>query len=192
MNNQTKRLFIGIKVSPKVKSVVSLLRTTVKSESGDIRWIYGNNLHLTLSFLGDVAEDKISELIKEIEQVIDYSAFKMSIEGTGIFPNEKSLRILWFGIKKGREEIINLQQIIDKSVVDYKQSRRLDNFRPHITIARVKRNAKLWKINVKNFLNSLYAPIEFNVNSVVLYESELRPEGAHYTKFKEFHLTERS
>ena len=73
MNNQTKRLFIGIKVSPKVKSVVSLLRTTVKSESGDIRWIYGNNLHLTLSFLGDVAEDKISELIGSSHLTILFS-----------------------------------------------------------------------------------------------------------------------
>lgn len=191
MSNQTKRLFVGIEVSPKVKSLTSLLKTTLQSGSGNIRWIYSGNLHLTLSFIGDVNKTKIPDLVQEIEQVSGQSSFKLSIEGTGVFPNEKRLRILWLGINKGKNKLIELQQTIDKAVIPFKQSERLDNFRPHITIARVKRNVKVWKINIREFLNTIYAPIEFYVNSVVLYESELHPKGAHYTKIKEFSLNER-
>ncbi|MBC8214684.1 MAG: RNA 2',3'-cyclic phosphodiesterase [Candidatus Marinimicrobia bacterium] len=192
MTKNTKRLFIGIEVSPKVNSLISSLKNTIISERNDIRWVHQDNLHITISFLGNVQEENIPKLINLLTDVIQFKSYKMSIEQTGIFPNEKRLRILWIGINKGKNEIINLQYKIDKSVVEYKQSQRLDNFKPHITVGRVKRNADLSKIQVKNFLNTLYEPIEFNVNSVVLFESKLHPEGAKYTILKEFPLNERS
>ena len=52
-------------------------------------------------------------------------------------------------------------------------------FPPHITIGNILNN--FVKIDVLPFLNTVYSPIELDINSICLYESILLPEGARYT-----------
>ena len=44
------------------------------------------------------------------------------------------------------------------------------------------------KIDASPFLNTVYSPIEFDVNSIYLYESQLLPKGAEYKVLAEFPL----
>ena len=44
------------------------------------------------------------------------------------------------------------------------------------------------EIDALPFLNTVYSPIELDINSICLYESKLFPEGAQYTVLNSFPL----
>ena len=184
--NLERRVFIGIPIGGKIKSILPSLKTSIHSSRDIIRWIPPENIHLTLSFLGNISDQDIPNIIQSIENCITSKYFKIIIESTGVFPSANFPKILWIGIGKGADELASLQQHIEKAVRKFKEINRKENFTPHITIARIRRSHR--KIDVLPFLNTVYSPIELDVNSVCLYESLLLPEGAQYTVLTEFPL----
>jgi RNA 2',3'-cyclic 3'-phosphodiesterase len=188
MENNTKRLFIGITVPRTIKNTIQMIRTTVDAPDDLIRWISGNNVHLTLSYLGEVSDDRIEALTKSLKSKIDTSSFRLSVEGTGLFPSIERLHTLWLGIDKGRTSILELQDIVDQTVMEFKQKKEEHRFEPHVTIARVSKMKSSISIDLSLFLNALYSPMEFDVNSIHLFESELMLKGTKYTSLVEFPL----
>ena len=184
--NLERRVFIGIPIGHKIKSILPSLKSTVHSSTKIIRWIPHDNIHLTLSFLGNISDKDIPIIVQSLENCITSKYFKIKIESTGVFPSANFPKILWIGIGKGADELILLQKEIERSVRKFKEISRKEKFMPHITIARIRRSR--CKIDVLPFLNTVYSPIELDINSVCLYESLLRLEGAQYTVLTEFPL----
>ena len=183
---EQKRVFIGIPAGDQVKSTLSLLQSIVDCNSRHIKWIPFDNIHLTLSFLGDVSINDIPDIVQVVEQNITTAQFQLTISETGVFPSSKSPKVLWLGIDKGIDELKLLHEQVVKSVTEYKDNYENNIFIPHISIARIRRLHR--KIDVLPFLNSVYSPIELEVNSISMYESKLLPEGAQYTIIKTFPL----
>ena len=183
---EQKRVFIGIPAGDQVKSTLSLLQPIVDCNSRYIKWVPLDNIHLTLSFLGDVSINKIPDIVQSVEQNIATSQFQLSISGTGVFPSSKSPKVLWLDLNKGVDKLKLLHHQIEKSVSEFKENYENNTFIPHISIARIRRLHA--KIDVLPFLNSVYSPIELDVNSISMYESKLLPEGAQYTIINTFPL----
>ena len=184
--NLEKRVFIGIPIGHKIKSILPSLKSTVHSSTNIIKWIPPENLHLTLSFLGNIYDKDIPNIVQSLENCITSKYFKIKIESTGVFPSVNFPKILWIGIGKGADELTLLQKEIERSVRKFKEISRKEKFKPHITIARIRRSRR--KIDVLPFLNTVYSPIELDVNSICLYESQLCTEGAQYTVLNAFPL----
>ena len=184
--NLEKRVFIGIPIGRKIKSILPSFKSTVHCSRDIIRWIPPDNIHLTLCFLGNISDQDIPNIIQTLENCITFKYFKIIIESTGVFPSPNIPKILWIGIGKGADELASLQQHIEKAVRKFKEINRKEIFTPHITIARIRRSQL--KIDVLPFLNTVYSPIELDVNSVCLYESILLPERAQYRVLTEFPL----
>ena len=184
--NLRRRVFIGIPIGHKIKSILPSLKSTVHCSRDIIRWIPPDNIHLTLCFLGNISDQDIPNIIQTLENFITFKYFKIKIESTGVFPSPNIPKILWIGIGKGADELASLQQHIEKALRKFKEINRKEKFMPHITIARIRRSR--CKIDVLPFLNTVYSPIELDVNSICLYESLLLPEGAQYTVLTEFPL----
>jgi len=47
----------------------------------DMKLVEPDNIHLTLRFLGEVAEEKLPELIQAISVVENYPAFELDLRG---------------------------------------------------------------------------------------------------------------
>ena len=184
--NLERRVFIGIPIGHKIKSILSSLKSTVHSSTNNIKWIPPENIHLTLSFLGNISDKDIPNIIQSLENCITSKYFKIEIESTGVFPSVNFPKILWIGICKGADELTLLQKEIERSIRKFKKISRKEKFKPHITIARMRRSRL--KIDVLPFLNTVYSPTELDVNSICLYESILLPEGPQYTVLTEFPL----
>ena len=184
--NNEKRVFIGIPVGCKIKSILSIVKSAVNCNPIHIKWIPPENIHLTLSFLGNISNKDLPSLIQSVEKKITSNNFQLTITGTGVFPSSKSAKVLWLGISKGIDELISLQFQVEKSIRKFKENYQKITFTPHITIARIRRLHV--KIDVLPFLNNVYSPIELDVNSVCLYESHLFSEGAQYTLLNAFPL----
>jgi len=63
------RTFIAIELPEEIKSDLKKLQDSLKTGRQDwAKWVSPDSIHLTLKFLGDVASDKIDEIVMAIEE----------------------------------------------------------------------------------------------------------------------------
>jgi len=176
------RGFIAIDVESNKK--LTDFENEIKKTGADLKLVETNNIHITLKFLGDTEETLIDEIEKIMTNAAKaISSFNIQLKGSGVFPNNTYIKIVWLGIKNG-EPIAEMAQRIDDqtSKIGFEKEKR--GFSPHLTIARVKtaRNKdKLLQVLEK------YRDVEFadiKVEAVKLKKSELTPNGPIYTDLK--------
>jgi RNA 2',3'-cyclic 3'-phosphodiesterase len=170
------------------------LRQAISSQTGSlqhgqdrlaVRWIPVGNLHLTLRFLGDVSEAS-QDLLEQtlLREAAVHAPFDLALQGLGAFPNPRRARIIWIGVE-APAGLINLQHGIESAVnrLGYPLEER--PFSPHLTIGRVRQNvtpAELEQIHAGLDSTRVNFPGKFTVGAVHLYKSDLRPEGAVYSR----------
>jgi 2'-5' RNA ligase len=180
------RSFIAIETPKDIIDNIGVLQTRLKPSLGNlVRWVAIENMHLTLIFLGEVKEDFLNKVMEQLTSVVKMvMPFEANINGLGAFPSQRSPRIIWIGMDKGKNEVIDLQTKVEKSLktIGYKPEDR--KFHPHLTIGRVK---SVIKDSTKIFDNN-YTSRNFPVKSIVLFKSTLRPQGPIYEKLEEFHF----
>ncbi len=181
-----KRVFIGIPIGAIIKPLLAVLKSKFTRNSEKIKWIPSENIHLTLKFLGNISVNAIPILLESLKKDIIQNSFKMTIDSTGIFPSSNSPRVLWLGIRSGADKLMSLQAQIESSLREISDKNTELTFTPHIKIAKIQQ--KVVKIDVLPFLNIVYSPIELDVNSICLFESQLFQEGAKYRILNEFPL----
>ncbi|MGF1561610.1 MAG: RNA 2',3'-cyclic phosphodiesterase [Geminicoccaceae bacterium] len=168
------RLFIALDLPDDIKD--SLLDLAMPLPA--TRWQGGDQLHLTLRFLGEVDPGRIAPLTRALETV-DVAPFAIQLKGLGHFPPRGEPRVLWVGVE-GREPLERLRRAVsaalDEVGVDYERRK----FTPHVTIARIA--APLPTNRLASFLTkrSLFRSESFLPPSFSLYQSFLRPGGAEY------------
>ena len=54
------------------------------------------SFHLTLLFLGEIPEEKIERINKELSK-ISFEPFDMKTKDLGVFPNKNKINVLWLG-----------------------------------------------------------------------------------------------
>ncbi len=150
-----------------------------------IRWVPPENIHLTLKFLGDVSEHNLRLLTDLLAgEVGTHRPFEFGVGTLGAFPDVRRPRVIWVGIE-APNELLALQRGIDQTTARLGYAREQRPFQPHLTLGRVSRNAsgaqvrdisRILQETTVGFLGST------RVTEVHLYRSDLRPEGAVYTR----------
>jgi 2'-5' RNA ligase len=181
------RAFIAVDLPAEIQECLDHVVGTLKQDMGrvPIRWVAPQNIHLTLKFLGDVSLNNL-EVLRELLRV-EAAAQKpivISIGGVGAYPKIRSPRVIWVGVEAPPELDI-LQRGIDSHAtrIGYAPDRR--PFSPHLTLGRVSRNAS--PLEVRKIGDALtHQNVGFlgvaRIRAVHLYRSDLRPDGAVYTR----------
>lgn len=88
------RLFVAVDVPPAVK------RELVRLCSGlpGARWVAGEQIHLTLRFIGEV-DGGVFRDIQEGLAAITGAPFALHLAGLGFFPPRGQPRVLWAGVE---------------------------------------------------------------------------------------------
>ena len=175
---------IDINVTP---NILNLLKDITNSNA-DIKLVEPQNIHTTLKFLGDVQEDNIDEIEQIMkDSVKEIEPFTLKLSGTGVFPNQNYIRVVWIGIKDA--EIIEIiSRSIDERLSQLGFKREKRGFSAHLTIGRVK-TAKNKQLLLKAI--ERYKDFEFStqeVNSIKLKKSDLTPKGPIYTTLRDVKL----
>lgn len=76
-----KRLFIALKLSSAIKTEIVNLQNFLKQDFEDLlRFTATDQLHLTIKFLGDVAEDRLEEITEALDSIaLNIRAFELSL-----------------------------------------------------------------------------------------------------------------
>lgn len=175
------RCFIAIDITVQTRNELGELIGILKECNGDIKWIIPENVHVTLKFLGDTAEDMLPKISASLLAVISsYKPFSIKIHGTGVFPNGKNPRVIWVGLEDS-EMLKSLKGDIENAMSAFGYQKEDKEFRPHLTIGRVRsRRGMISVINeLDNFKERDFG--ELRVDRIKFMKSELRPKGAEYT-----------
>lgn len=173
-----KRLFIAIDLPIEIKRELHKFEQELaKYISRGVKWVELENLHFTIRFLGETEEEKIPNITRIMDEVSqELNPFNISLKELGTFPNFKNPRIIWIGIEKGKKEILNLFNKLEGKITELGFRKEEKDFSPHLTLGRVKERIRWnekWNINILN--------IEFLVEEMTLFESQLTPQGPIYT-----------
>ena len=179
------RCFIAVEVEEAViLDAIGRVQAGLKGTGADLKAVERENIHMTLRFLGDVSEG-ILEDVKVLVSEFEFSPFQMELEGIGVFPNLGRPRVVWVGLTKGAEELAEIFNKLEPSLVGMGFKPEGRGFRPHITIARVRsgRNRAQLVEEVLNYRGERFG--EFEARHVRLKKSVLTPRGPVYTTLTE-------
>ena len=129
------RLFVGIVFPPELKLRLSLLCSGVPGA----KWVDPGNLHLTLRFIGEIAEDVAGDVDDALAR-LRARRFPLQLAGTGVFGSGDRSRNLWVGVERSAE-LIGLRDKIEHALIRAGLAPEQRKFAPHVTLARLQRTA---------------------------------------------------
>lgn len=175
------RLFIAIPIPDSVKKQLIELQQPIRN----VRWQQEDKMHLTLHFLGETDKDRAKRVQEKLDQ-IEHSAFSLTIEGLGYFPEGGNPKVLWAGIKENKS-LYELQKTVENSCTSLGFEAEDRPFKPHITLARMSRVSK---DDIASLIDNHkdFRIADIPVKEFALYESQLDSDGAVYDKLKIFQL----
>lgn len=176
------RTFIALDLPPVVQEALGRLERELQTTGAPVTWVKPERIHLTLKFLGDIAPERIPDLQKSLAEVaLSASPFRIEPTGCGAFPTLQQMRVIWVGLRVDGSGLNRLQKAVETAMdqLGFKKEER--PFKPHLTLGRVRGRQHLRVLQTLLLERQNFSAEAFDVNEVVLYKSELRPEGARYT-----------
>lgn len=166
------RCFVGIMVPEGVRASVAALQARLAS-SIKCKLVEQENMHLCLSFLGEVEEGRIEGIEANLDAVAaSYKKFPVEIGKIKFVPSESYIRVV---VLEASDESGMLEKI-RKDVVKAVGG---DSKPPHLTLCRVKL-VEDKKRFVDDFGNAVCGE-KFSVDGLHLIKSELGRGGPVYT-----------
>lgn len=182
------RTFLAIELPPGIKYLIEGIKERLMPALKGVRWTRPEGMHLTLKFFGDVFQDDVSRISEIVgRNVRDIAPMGLNVGLPGGFPSLKKPRVLWLGIGGDVQRLEVLQAAIERDLEKCGFPGEKRTFKPHLTLG------KAWsRVRIISGAETLIGGIEelgvfrFDVRELILFESELKPGGAVYTKLATF------
>jgi len=152
----------------------------LQQSSPELRWTGREAWHLTLAFLGEVGEQRLTELSSRLERAARrHPPQLLAIAGGGAFPSAARARVLWAGLRADKRALAALAASVAAGArragaPPPDEGRR---YRAHLTIARCREPA-----DVTGLVGALahVAGTEWTATSVQLIRSNLSGHSPRY------------
>jgi 2'-5' RNA ligase len=179
------RAFLAIDPPGSLRPGLARVQEELKLSGADVRWVPVGNIHLTLKFFGQLPEDEVEPLSQAALGVAaGLPPFSLRVAGTGAFPNLKSPRVVWLGLEGDLEVLQTFHRRLEAAFATLGHLPEGRPLHPHLTLGRVRSPAGRERLS--RMLQDLPRPgwPSFQVSEVVLFRSNLSPQGATYTPLK--------
>jgi 2'-5' RNA ligase len=162
------RYFVGIEVpketcGAKLMEVQQRLQPTLHVK----RWYSREQFHLTTHFLGELDEAGVAKVIERVALHAErQTPFSLRLEGAGWFPQAK---VVWCGLAGDLGPLRTLHAALAESLKAVGADRFAhDQFRPHITLGRLRTVDPSWQ---PPDISDLLSGAEWDVTALHLFES---------------------
>lgn len=175
------RLFFGLEIPVQIKARLSKVRAEVSAA----KWQSVEQMHITLLFLGDVDEGRLSAVC-EAARRNPQAPFELSVAGLGCFGQPCAPRNLWAAIQP-EAPVVSLHCAIKEQMERLGLITESRAFLPHITLSRFKRQPGSVEGLLAEYGETAFG--SFQVDQFVLFESEQSADGSVYTVVDRFPLS---
>ncbi len=183
------RLFFAVPLPDDIRKSIAA-RPQLYSRPRSLRWVKPANLHFTLRFLGEVSPEKIGEVVAAGEEAVSRNAsFSLSIAACGFFPERGAPRVFWLGVAAGASNLVSLADSLTSAlrIRGLVPEAGQKPFQPHLTVARLKGKIPL-DSREQMVVWGDRGFGSFPVTRLVLFQSELTPDGPRYNVCHDFKL----
>ena len=180
------RLFVALELPPAVREALREVAARLRpAGTPGVRWTDPAGIHLTLKFIGEVERAKAEAIRAALAAVRAERPVSVAFRGMGWFPNARRPHVLWAGVEAA-SELAELAASIEQALEPLGIPRETREFRPHLTLARIKDDRGLdrlrqevERLGAPEFGRALYGELD-------LMESTLQRQGALYTRVERF------
>jgi RNA 2',3'-cyclic 3'-phosphodiesterase len=170
------RTFVAIFPPHEVRE--ALFRAAQNLPTGkDFRLVGQEKIHLTLKFLGDVAQEDLDTIKKALQPISrGQDPFEVTTSGFGAFPSEKKARILWTGIEQGSERLRTVAEAVENLLAPAGFERENRPYIPHLTLGRTRARRTMLDTS-----ETSPPTLHFKVRGIDLVESSPGKNGVTYS-----------
>lgn len=179
------RAFIAFNIPKNVLSHIRSIQETLSTDGISMRWTRVENVHLTLTFLGNIQRTDVEKIFDVMENTVRaVSPIHLSTKGMGVFPGIRRPRVLWIGMRGDTAPLIDLQHRLAAGLEHLGFIRESRPFKAHLTIGRARGPLNPKKLaSLMASAGSIESPA-FTADELILFQSELFPKGPLYTELK--------
>lgn len=173
------RLFVAVTPPPEALEEVGDALAPYRREWSRLRWIPRDRQHVTLSFLGDVDEDRREALTARLDSVsCDHCPPRLHFAGAGAFPRAGRARVLWVGLSGDRDPLAALAASVAAAARQSGIDQEDRAFSPHLTLARLRAPGDL-----RSLVESLsgFTGTPWTADAIHLVRSHLGPNPRYET-----------
>lgn len=176
----TARLFVAL---PLPEAVSDVLLDTMEGVDA-ARWQEADNLHITLRYIGEV-DGRLADDLHLALSAVRAAPFALQVAGVGHFEEKQRGKALWAALARSAplEALRGAVEMACRRAGLAAETRR---FLPHVTLARMNRSTGDFTGWLSRHAQLCAGPWE--VRSMALYQSHLRPGGAHYEVLETYRL----
>ena len=175
-------MFVAVELSDSGRAAVSHVQQQVVRELGGsrgLRLVKPEQQHLTLVFIGEVAEDRSARIVQVMMEAIPLAPFRITCRQIDAFPPRGAPRVLILAAGEGAELAAGLQEYVADRLANEGVPREHRPFRPHLTLGRWRESRP--SDRPSSAMRPLGA-VEVDVDHVTLFQSRLSPAGPSYTR----------
>ncbi len=183
------RTFLAFPLPADILEVIRDVQQCLIGRDIRISWVKPENIHLTVKFLGEISPASVQLAIQAAETTaVGASPMELSVKGLGVFPDARRPRVIWAGLSGRTQSLIDFQADLEENLANVGFEKERRRFKAHLTLGRVKK--KLSPVKLVSAFDACggFASRSFAADRLVLYRSQLRPEGAVYTALQAFDL----
>jgi len=183
------RSFLAADLPPGVKEELAELTEGLKRALPAYRWVKPSQMHLTLHFLGELPAWQIAKIEASFGESLPIGGpILLTLKGIGAFPSLMRARTLWVGLDGDLKRLGELYELTTGHLSDSGIEAETRSFKPHLTLGRAKGRGR--PPNVKKAVEGYadFGGTSFQIDRVILFESDLRPGGPIYTPRVRFNI----
>ncbi len=174
------RLFTGLAVPP---AIADALRAWQGGLPG-ARWIEPGDFHVTLRFIGDVDATTADDVMEALSEMRVRPALTVTLDGLGIFGGDRP-RALYASVVP-EAELTDLQAEQERLVRRAGVEPERRKFTPHVTLARLRRDATPEAAAMYLSQAPVFAPLTYTSDRVTLFSARDSTGGGPYVAEAEF------
>jgi RNA 2',3'-cyclic 3'-phosphodiesterase len=179
------RLFVALDLREDIRDAIRSLIARLKPLGHNARWVRPEGMHITLKFIGYVAEDQVDRMRAALSEIHSPRPVDLQFCGVGFFPDAKRPRVVWCGTIAS-PNLAPLAKDIERALEPLGIAPESRDFVAHLTLARFNAPAKMPELahaaaELQNHDFGTARETEFH-----LFESILRPSGAEYRRLASF------
>ena len=169
------RLFVGFLIPESQKEAIIELQSEIGTLDADCKNVERDNLHLSMSFLGETAEDDVERIEKDLKEIsLKFKKFDVAISGTRAIPNQRIVRVIAL-------DVFDDSGVLDRLLEEIRQKIGGDVKPPHLTLCRMK--SARGKERILEFVGKHNSDSfgKIKISSIQLIESKLSRSGPVYS-----------
>jgi 2'-5' RNA ligase len=133
------RTFLAVALSDEAREALRREISSLASALPSVRWVNVASLHLTLAFLGDLDDERLTAAHEATQAAASQGApFALTLDRLGTFGAPHAPRVIWAGVSGEVAALRRVQTTLAHELDQRGFPPQRQSFTPHLTLARIR------------------------------------------------------